>query len=143
MDNNNMLAKVEAILEKSAIAFDRHLKQQCEEDEKRREKVEKEMNEIRELIKKNKQMIGGMANSNGDHAEEYFYNSFLHGNKTLFGEEFDDVWGSTPGREKGFKDEYDIVLFNGQSVCIIEVKYKADSADFTKFRVPLSIKIIL
>ena len=31
--------------------------------------------------------------------------------------------------KKGFEDEYDILLFNGQAVCIVEVKYKADSND--------------
>ena len=87
------------------------------------------------------QQVGGIANSNGAAAEEYFYNSLLNGNKELLGEKYDYVWGSTPGREAGFKDEYDIVLLNGQSVCVVEVKYKADSADFAKLlRKPVTFR---
>jgi len=87
------------------------------------------------------QQVGGIANSNGAAAEEYFYNSLLNGNKELLGEKYDYVWGSTPGREAGFKDEYDIVLLNGHSVCVVEVKYKADSADFAKLlRKPVTFR---
>jgi hypothetical protein len=93
------------------------------------------------LIKDLAKQVGGVSNSNGDFAEEYFFNTFEQGNKMLCGEEFIDVWGKTPGRERGFQDEYDIVLINGKSLCIVEVKYKADSADFQKLtRKPVTFR---
>ena len=33
---------------------------------------------------------------------------------------------------KGFEDEYDILLINGRAVCVVEVKYKADSSDLAQ-----------
>jgi len=30
-------------------------------------------------------------------------------------------------KNKGCEDEYDILLVNGRAICIVEVKYKADS----------------
>jgi hypothetical protein len=68
--------------------------------------------------------VGGIGNSNGDFAEDYFYNSFKSGQKTFFGEKFDDIERKVKGIKVGSKAEYDIVLLNGKTVGIIEVKYK-------------------
>ena len=71
-----------------------------------------------------------MGNSNGDFAEEFFYNALLRGKRNILGEEFDEVMKkSNVTFNKGFEDEYDILLVNGRAVCIVEVKYKADSKD--------------
>jgi hypothetical protein len=89
-----------------------------------------QMAETDRLIKANAVLINGIGNNNGAAVEEYFYNALEHGNKKMFGEEFDDVFrGETRKTIKGSEDEYDIMLFNGRAVCIVEVKYKADSAD--------------
>jgi hypothetical protein len=66
-------------------------------------------------------------NSNGDFAEEYFFNSFKKGNRTYFGETFDKIKKNVPGGKPRteFHDEYDIVLYNGKTIGIIETKYKA------------------
>jgi hypothetical protein len=54
----------------------------------------------------------------------------MYGNKKMFGEEFDDVFiGENRNTVKGYEDKYDIMLFNCRAVCIVEVKYKADSKD--------------
>ena len=60
-------------------------------------------------------------------AEEYFINAFKHGKKTFFGEKFDSCRKNVPGFS--YEDEYDIVLLNGQSVGIIEVKYRVHDKD--------------
>ena len=57
-------------------------------------------------------------------AEEYFFNSFKQGKNTFFGETFEDIERKVKGIEPGFKDEYDILLINGNAIGIIEVKYK-------------------
>lgn len=74
-----------------------------------------------------KKELGGIGLSNGNFAEEYFSNSFFYDQKNFFGEKFDFMSENLSGRETkgGFTDEYDIVLFNCDSIAIIEVKYKA------------------
>jgi hypothetical protein len=71
--------------------------------------------------------VGGMQNSTGDFAEEYFFNSFKKGNRTYFGETFDRIKKNVPGGKPRteFHDEYDIVLYNGKTIGIIETKFKA------------------
>jgi hypothetical protein len=64
-------------------------------------------------------------NNQSSFAEEYFYNSFENGKQNFFGEKFDEIEKNVKGIKKDFKDEYDILLINGKSVGIIEVKYKA------------------
>jgi len=69
--------------------------------------------------------LGGMANSQGDFAEEYFFNSFESGKTNFFGEKFDAIKKKVTSIWQGIEDEYDIVLYNHATVAIIEVKYKA------------------
>jgi hypothetical protein len=63
----------------------------------------------------------------GSIAEEYFINSFKHGKRNFFGENFDDILVRAPGIK--IKTDYDLALLNGKSVAIIEVKYKAHKND--------------
>ena len=81
-------------------------------------------------MKRLDESIGGVSNSNGLFAEEYFFNSFEKGNRTFLGETFDDIERNVKGLES--KDEYDIVFINGKSVGIIEVKYKGRLDDIPK-----------
>ena len=75
---------------------------------------------------------GSQAQNLGSFAEEYFYNSFEKGNQNFFGEKFDDIDKQVKGIKRGFKDEYDIVLFNCASIAIVEVKFKAHENDLPK-----------
>ena len=81
--------------------------------------------EYNRRMKKQEETMGAWSNNQGAFAEEYFFNSFENGNKTFFGENFDEIEKNAKGLKKGFKDEYDILLLNCSSVGIIEVKYKA------------------
>jgi hypothetical protein len=72
--------------------------------------------------------LGGIGRSNGAFAEEYFYNCFERGKQNFFGEKFDEISKNIKpdGKLLGtIKAEYDIALLNGNSVAIVEVKYKA------------------
>jgi len=103
------------------------------EAEKRRAEDEKRKAEADKEYKRLCEMIGGMGNSNGAFAEEFFYNALYNGQRNLFGQHFDDVMRSSKVTfNKGYEDEYDILLVNGQAVCIVEVKYKADGSDLPK-----------
>ena len=104
--------------------FDRQLKQS-------RETFERELKQSRDdfdrRMKKLSEQIGGLSNNHGLFAEEYFANAFQNGKKTFFGEKFDLFRKNVPGFS--YEDEYDIVLLNGQSVGIVEVKYKVHDKD--------------
>jgi hypothetical protein len=70
--------------------------------------------------------LGGVANSNGEMAEEYFYNT-LKKDKFFVREKFDKIRRNVTyrGVDYNLKMECDILLFNGKSAAIIEVKYNA------------------
>ncbi|GHU60901.1 hypothetical protein FACS1894121_1660 [Bacteroidia bacterium] len=67
--------------------------------------------------------IGGISNNNGYFAEEYFINA-LQKNKTFAGIRYDYVDPNMKYRLGNVQDEFDIVMFNGSSIAIIEVKYR-------------------
>ena len=75
-------------------------------------------------------LLGGISNNQGRFAEEYFFNSFEKGQRNFFGEKFDDIQKNMRGTK--IKDEYDLVMLNGQSVGIVEIKYKAHENDVPK-----------
>ena len=147
-----VLAGFDAMLAKSAAEFDRKLEQSRAafdlkmqesrvafdlEMQESRADFDLKMQDLRESqaetdkeIKQVNKQIGGMGNSQGKATTELFFNSLKYGSKKMFGEAFDDVFKEESRQtNKGFEDEYDILLFNGQAVCIVEVKYKADSND--------------
>ena len=132
-----------AYLHESSKESDREFKEFRESMKELREsqkETDRQMKELREFQKETAlQMqetdkkirevtgeLGGIGNSNGDFAEEYFQNAFLNDPK-LNGEIYNRVsfnlnTRSTNG-QKQQKDEYDIVLSNEESVAIIEIKY--------------------
>jgi len=92
-------------------------------------KTEKLIDQNALRMKELQKTLGGMANSHGSFAEEYFFNSFEEDEHNFFGEHFDEIRKNIHGKKKDLEDEYDIVLYNGVSVAIIEVKYKAHKDD--------------
>jgi len=118
-------------LAESSAKFDRKM-------EESNAKFKREMEDSRAdwnlKMKELNEMIGGTANSNGMFAEEYFFNSINSGDKTLFGEKFDACYSSLKRYNKNnrTKSEHDILLVNGKSVAIVEVKYKARKEDIQK-----------
>ena len=138
MDNNenSRLTAIEAILERSAIEAERRKVEFAQEMKQSRAEFDRQIklsqaaaDALNKQIKQVSQQMGGMANSNGDMAQDYFFNA-LYQRKTLFGQEFDEVKTEKRKIKKtGVEVQYDIILINGKSVCIVEVKYKADTDD--------------
>ena len=133
---NNRLAALEAYLERSAAEnaeFKRMHTDALREMQKMREfqaKTSLEIDKLRQAQAQTDKQIGGMSNNQGAETTEFFYNSFKYGDKKMFGEEFDEIFTEEKRKtKKGFEDEYDILLFNGRAVCVVEVKYKADTSD--------------
>ena len=118
---------------RQSAEYERQSAEYARQDAERKVEAEKDRKALQESIRQVNQQLGGMGNSNGDFAEDFFYNAFLNGKRNIFGEEFDDVMRRNKVTiNRGFEDEYDIVLVNGRAVCVIEVKYQADSADLSK-----------
>jgi len=115
---------------------EREQERERERKERERERKENER-ELKEKIAENDRIInnlskqlGGMGNSNGDVAETYFRNSFA---KSMYfaGQDFDHIDAPLKRKNKklNLQAEYDIVMYNGASVAIIEIKYKVDKED--------------
>ena len=88
------------------------------------EKLDKRIKEVTE-------QLGGMGNSNGAFAEDYFAGA-LSEKKMFAGLKFDEVETNMKGKCGAIKDEFDIVMYNGNSVALIEVKYKVQTEDLEK-----------
>ena len=78
-------------------------------------------------MKKLEVTMGTWSNNHGVIAEEYFFNSFEKGKKNFFGEKFDEIKKNLKGAETD--DEFDIVMVNGKTVGLVEVKFKAHVND--------------
>jgi hypothetical protein len=91
----------------------------------------KRMDRLDALFAQTREQIGGISKSNGEFCEEYFINSFKE-NPTLFGERFDRVMPYLYPDPMVINDEYDLVLRNGSTIALIEMKYKANINDVGK-----------
>ena len=76
-------------------------------------------------------LYGGVSSNQGSAAEEFFYNS-LSANPVLGGIKFDRVSANVNISTKKRTAEFDIVMVNGGSVAVIEVKYKVHPSDLEK-----------
>lgn len=75
-------------------------------------------------------MVGNMGDTNGDVAEECFYTTLLD-NPQLGSVRFDEVMRHVkPKGDSG--PEFDIVMTNGTSLALVEVKRKAHNSDIDK-----------
>jgi len=91
-------------------------------------KTDKKLNE---MFEKTNRQIGGISRSNGEFCEEYFINSFKE-NPTFMGEKYDRVLPYLYPDPAIIYDQYDLVLRNGNSIVLIEMKYKAGTDDVGK-----------
>ena len=107
---------------KAEERFEREMTELRAEEVKRKAETNKESAILRKEIRELNITVNGICKSDGLYAEEYFTNSFKRRKRTFFGETFDDMKKNLKGMES--TDEYDIVLLNGKSVGIVEVKYR-------------------
>ncbi|MDR0437674.1 MAG: hypothetical protein LBH22_05160 [Bacteroidales bacterium] len=122
--------KKETAKEESDLTFE-ELLAMAKENTKSIEKITQSIRELRESHKNISKDIGGMANSNGDFAEEYFANTFKH--EPVFADmHFDSLQTNVNIKKDDESDEFDIVLHNDKNIAIIEIKYKARVADIEK-----------
>ena len=102
--------------------YARELKELAVETERIRQETDR-------TFKKMFKEVGGISNNNGAFAEEYFATAFEQ-DKTLGKIHFDDIQTNISIKNRNNKeDEYDIVLYNDDSIAIIEIKYKAKNSN--------------
>ena len=77
------------------------------------------------------EMYGGVGNSQGAVAEEFYYNS-LKADPVLGDVRFDFVDKNITRSHAGLEDEFDLLLVNGRTVFVVEVKYKAHGKDLRR-----------
>ena len=111
---------------------DRQMKESDRKFKESQEAFEKRWAKYEQKMKKVDKELGSWANNHGLFAEEYFFNSFEDGQQNFFGEKFDRIEKNAKGIEKDFQDEYDILLINGKSIGIVEVKFKAHENDISE-----------
>jgi hypothetical protein len=87
-----------------------------------------EMTETQRVMKELGRRMGAMASNQGDVAEEFFYNT-LFDKPEVGGIRFDRVLKNVSGGKPGHQAEFDVVMHNGSSMAIVEVKYKVHAND--------------
>ena len=75
--------------------------------------------------------LGSITNNTGSMTEEYFFNS-LKAKPILGGVKYDFVDRNIKGNVIKTRDEFDIVMYNGDSIALIECKSKAHENDLRK-----------
>jgi len=88
------------------------------------EYIKQSNDDANQKLDKLARLLGGIGNSNGELAEEYFYNAFYR-DRTFVNEHFDKIKKNMSYNNGEVEAEFDLILFNGKSVALIEVKYNA------------------
>jgi len=119
-----------------AISHER-LSKKMEETDRRMRETDRQMKETdRQMKETDRRMentdkklermgiyLGNISNNQGAVAEEYFVNS-LKNRLTIGNLKFDVLLSGVELKTKKIRDEFDILLVNGDTLALIEVKYK-------------------
>ena len=94
-------------------------------------KTDAKLDRLADKLDRLAEMYGGVGNSQGAVAEEFYYNS-LKADPVLGGVRFDFVDKNITRSHAGLEDEFDLLLVNGRAVFVVEVKYKAHGKDLRR-----------
>lgn len=84
-------------------------------------------------LAKTEKQLGNIGINLGHTAEEFFFYA-LSDNKRLGDIQFDDIELNVRAKFRTVEDEFDIVLYNGDSIGIVEVKHKVHPNDIEKLK---------
>jgi len=134
MENREQQKETDRLMRES----DRRFKEEREERERQREERERQYKKEREesdrrfneRMDRINEQIGGISRSNGEFCEEYFVETFKR-NPTFLGETYNRVlYNHKPDPDLAVMyDQYDLILRNGETIVIVEMKYKAGIDD--------------
>jgi len=137
---NNKTAQIIRTMSQEADQRKQEIDQQMQETDRRMQETDRRMQETdRQMQETDRKltsvatMIGGISKNQGDIAEEFFFNSLA--NDTHLGDiKFDDI-SMNPSKRRGqLQEEYDLLLTNGNTIGIVEVKYKLHKNDLDKLK---------
>jgi hypothetical protein len=97
-----------------------------------------ELNDFVAKLDRLASMYGGVSDNMGAAAEEYFYNS-LRDSKQIGFLHFDQVLPKVYGGKIGAQQEYDVLLLNGDSAAVVEVKYKVHPSSLEQLQRQLGL----
>jgi chromosome segregation ATPase len=124
------LQKTHAELRKT----DEQMRKTHEELQKTHAELRKTDEQMRKTDAKLERMgvyLGNVTQNQGDVAEEFFFNSLAQDTR-LGGLYFDDITKNMKRHRGNLQEEYDLFMTNGDSIAVIEVKYKAHVNDLDK-----------
>ncbi len=129
---DEQMKKTDAKLDKLTERYSQISTNQEKTDEQQK-KTDEQMKKTDARLDKLAKIYGGVSQNQGDAVEEFFFNT-LKGKKRIGNMVFDTIQKNMRVDGKNLKGEYDIVLYNGSSVAIIETKYKAHIIDIENLR---------
>jgi len=95
------------------------------------EKTEQQLERNTLLLAETKRIISGIGLNLGDAAEDFFAHS-LQEKRALGNIQFDSIAFGLHGHKGKIQDEFDVVMYNGHAIGIVEVKHKVHPADIEK-----------
>jgi len=130
-------AKTEALLAESAVNHARidaklaEITARQDRTDAQMAKTDAQMARTDAKLDRLSEMYGGVGNSQGAVAEEFYHNS-LKANPVLAGMRFDFMDKNVTRSHAGLEAEFDLLLVNGREVFVVEVKYKAHENDLKR-----------
>jgi hypothetical protein len=109
---------------------ERKWREECEEAERRSQAADRRLERLEKKMQRMGILVGGINDNIGYHAEQFFQDVFDE--KLEFGGiKYDEMIPNLAYKDKGVKIEFDVVLLNGDSIALIEVKNRIHP-DFVK-----------
>jgi len=106
-------------------------REQMKETDERMKQTDEQMRKTDQKLERIGIHLGNVTANQGDVAEEFFFNSLVKDTR-LGNIHFEDVMKNSSKQRGKIQEEYDLILTNGDSLAIIEVKYKAHQNDLVK-----------
>jgi len=127
---NISFEEIKAILKENALAM-AELRKSQQETGAQLAKTDAQLAKTDAQLAKTDKILSGLGINLGHTAEEYFYYA-MEDKKQMGGIQYQDIEQNLKSKTKKLEDEFDIVLYNGDSIGIIEVKHKVHPSDIQK-----------
>lgn len=124
------LAKTDAQLAKTHAQFAKNNAQFAKTDTQL-SKTDAQMAKTDAKLKETRDMLHGIGVNLGSVSEEFFFDA-LKSNMKLGEIKYDSIAANVTSSKKNITDEFDIVLYNGNSIALIETKHKVHPIDVDK-----------
>jgi len=115
----------------SLAASQKQTDEQMKRTDEQMKRTDEQMKRTDEKLERVGIYLGNITHNQGDVAEEFFFNS-LASEPRLGSICFDDITKNMQKHRGNVQEEFDLFLTNGDTIAIVEVKYKAHTNDLKK-----------